>query len=704
MTAIAIQGGKIVLRDGKVGTGVECCCDDCDPPCRQCEHACLEATFSGFSGTSGDCDCADLNGTYLLTRGSGYRPRLRVQVFDEYGADAVIELDLAFDATNGTYYVDTASIEYAGVGYSENPTAQVIAVDGVIACNDPPVLSLAAARIEPPQQPNIQFLADGGQGVGARLQVTWSPENVTAGEETWSVGSFTIASGGRNFKDRDTLRLYASDRVLGRVAGVPFVGRVLVDRAEPVVDEFTVDTANGFGATFSHTWDETTITFDPADPAGSDNRYWHIDSFSVVDGGADYAVGEVIYYTLDGPHQTWLDVQGPYRIAEITSVDGNGAITGVSFNPPEESHIQSVGTISQIIIVEAGEYFGRGGVSSAQVIKGGTIWPSSPCLYSLCQSVTCGETTKCRRFSLLITATERTLTVTDDNFVLVSASLPAENNLCDDLTFTDQEAEPSDCTFGTVTVAEGACDAAPAVDVCCEPEGTCVTVGCGPPQPELRWVDSPSCGPPDAECNASLTAFYRKHCNLDNPNETSDYPFTEFGSETGFNSKDSTAFRQQGSQIDINYQYYLRDYDYVNSSFNPTGNSIGAFFSYSIRLTVVNCAWEISYVIITYESFISFPDNSCFMNRCFGSVDTQKSINDVTVPRGYCIDGSQERLAITFDIDGVTVGGSRFTFAADGSESVIESGENPELAPDITGLVQPMTFVIRPRICENPLP
>jgi hypothetical protein len=43
MTRITLQGGKLVLRDGKVGTEQACCCEKCEGPCdtnEECSPGC----------------------------------------------------------------------------------------------------------------------------------------------------------------------------------------------------------------------------------------------------------------------------------------------------------------------------------------------------------------------------------------------------------------------------------------------------------------------------------------------------------------------------------------------------------------------------------------------------------------------------------------------------------------------------------------
>lgn len=55
MTRITLQNGKLVLRDGKVGTGQACCCGGCSGPCsalNPCPQGCACDTSGSTSATS----------------------------------------------------------------------------------------------------------------------------------------------------------------------------------------------------------------------------------------------------------------------------------------------------------------------------------------------------------------------------------------------------------------------------------------------------------------------------------------------------------------------------------------------------------------------------------------------------------------------------------------------------------------------------
>ena len=85
MTAITIRDGKIVLRDGKVGTEQACCCDECSGPCDsagdcgtgcdcvngQCVGLCVETPNEIWTDCTEDCPNLDNCTTQCIPAGTG---------------------------------------------------------------------------------------------------------------------------------------------------------------------------------------------------------------------------------------------------------------------------------------------------------------------------------------------------------------------------------------------------------------------------------------------------------------------------------------------------------------------------------------------------------------------------------------------------------------------------------------------------------
>lgn len=706
MTKIAIQGGKVVLRDGKVGTGTDCCCEDCDPPCRRCEAACLTATFADFSGEVGDCDCADLNGTYLLTRGIGRRPRVRVRVIDADGVDAVITVTLDFDTTNGTYFVDTATLVKAGVNYSPDATVELTVLDGIIACNDPPILTLQFGRIAPPQPPAIAFETDVTQGGGAQFTADWQPVSTTAGAETWGINALTVVTGGRGYKDRDFLRIVLRTNKEAEYEVAAFEGVIVIDHAEPVLDDFQIDTVGGAGATFNHTWDINQDIFDLLDPLGVDGRYWYMDSLTIANGGTGYEVGDTITYTLSGRHDTWQDAEGPFFVATVLTVDVDGAITSLAFDPPEDSHFKTIGEIQSVVIEADGEYFRYDSLEGVTVTAGGTIWPTggaddSPCVYSLCQEVLCGEETKCRKITLDIQQNTRTLTVTHDDTVIASAELPAEGNPCDDMTFTSEDASEGGCEFGTVAISEGTCTGPPAEEVCC-PAEACVDT-CADPQAAMAlWADGMACSPADIACNETQRVLL---CDLNNAAQTTDAAFLP--DPTPYSSYIGNFIAQFGGSasnyIDLSFFHQVETGSPVDKPYTYITRAVG------IVAGIYGCSWYLWSVSDFIFTGIDRPGNfSEGFHYKYVTNPAATSPRDISNPvtridRGFCIAEEGDKIQVRVNATGVTFGGE---FSAFNSDTYFDGGDDVTELPTYDHiLAQPVSWVIRPRVgCWNPLP
>lgn len=87
MTSVATRAGKVILKNGKVGTETSCCCDQ------------------GGGGGEDECVCATLQANLVL----------RVTLTRKYGICGLIEFDNPFDVwvsgtltcEGGLFFVDT---------------------------------------------------------------------------------------------------------------------------------------------------------------------------------------------------------------------------------------------------------------------------------------------------------------------------------------------------------------------------------------------------------------------------------------------------------------------------------------------------------------------------------------------------------------------------------------------------------------------
>jgi hypothetical protein len=67
MTLITLQDGRLVLRDGQVGTEQACCCDTC-APCPDLESLCISVSLTDYEGTTHTADQDD----FIWSGGSGF--------------------------------------------------------------------------------------------------------------------------------------------------------------------------------------------------------------------------------------------------------------------------------------------------------------------------------------------------------------------------------------------------------------------------------------------------------------------------------------------------------------------------------------------------------------------------------------------------------------------------------------------------------
>jgi hypothetical protein len=495
VTRITLQDGKIVLRDGKVGTEEACCCGCA--ACPYCSASCLEIVLSGWSGSVSGCDCADINGTYLLSRGTGVAPTATVTVTDSTGSGAVIQATLAFNPATGTFFVTSATVISAGDDYSSEASAAVSLVGGTVECDKNPQLTLERENVEP----TTDFFLDVDDalgGAGDALTVVWAPENTTPGSETWKVDSVTVSNGGTGFDLWQTVRIPSSlinDPILPiDSTQSSLIGFTSVDRAVPVIASFSVvdafgNPSGGSGASFSVVWeiDDTTTDFLDSVQPGADNRFWRIVSVTVLNGGSGYAAGDVVRYTLNGRH---VDTGMANSAAADYVLDGLG-VSGGEFVVPTAYPLgagptlaKSNGTIQSVVITQPGEWYQQSGITGVIIDNPGSIVASGGsvdlpegalpgCAYTRCEQITCGEQEVCLSVSLVATEDSYILNVAINGEAVASASKSSEDASCDSIEFTSEDFEGPSCSPGTASVSAVACDTGPPEEACCDEEEKC---------------------------------------------------------------------------------------------------------------------------------------------------------------------------------------------------------------------------------------
>jgi hypothetical protein len=489
MTSITVQDGQIVLRDGAVGTGQACCCGCA--ACPYCSSGCVQVVLSDWSGSASGCDCADINGTYLLSRGAGAAPTATVTVTDSTGSGAVIQVTLAFNPATGTYFVASTTVVSAGDDYSSEASATVNIFGGTVECDKNPQLTLERENVEP----TTDFFLDVNDafgGAGDALTVVWAPENTTPGSETWKVGSVAVLNGGTGFDLWQAVSIPSSlinDPIRPVDSGQSsIIGFTSVDRAEPVIASFSVVDTNGnpsggSGASFSVAWEIDDVVTDFLDSVqpGADNRFWRVASAAVISGGSGYAAGDRVRYALSGRHVDYSmanSADADYELAGLTVVAGE--VTAVDFSLGSGPNLaKSNGTIQSVVITQPGEWYQQSGITGVIIDNPGSIVASGGsvdlpegalpgCAYTRCEEITCGEETACVSVSLVATDESHVLTVAVNGETVASASKPSAESSCSSIEFSSEDFTAGACTPGSASVSSAACDTGPQDDACCE--------------------------------------------------------------------------------------------------------------------------------------------------------------------------------------------------------------------------------------------
>lgn len=478
MTLITFQNGKPLLKsNGRIGTAQTCCCG-CDP-CSLCHSPCLSVTFSGFAGETEPCDeCDNLNGTYVLTRGEGYKPEIKLGIKAKTGYGAILTPTIAYDNADGSYSITGVTIDKAGTCYSSDASVVVKIIDGFVACGDDPLFAVTVDRTEPLLDLTAISDSISPPGTNAVLTPSFSPSVTTIGQETWEIGSVIVTSSGQDYDNLAAVQI----KTKGCTVQVsPASARVRTVVTIPAQDATYIETKAGSNATFSVSWSPASLPVFPA--AGHLDGIPHWYPVVSASGGSGYAVLDNIKVTLSDEHYSYTSQQqGDKIVGSVASVDANGAITGVS-TITTVLYYRSDGSIDSVEVIDGGEYFTPGGIESVEVLNPGTIWTNEACRHTLCELTECEygspAAPKCRKISLLSASDgfHVTVSLSPDDSVIYAASVAPEKNDCSKLAFDSKSVKSTVCTtVGTVAVTGITCPGPPPDDACCKPP--CETVFC----------------------------------------------------------------------------------------------------------------------------------------------------------------------------------------------------------------------------------
>jgi len=264
-------------------------------------------------------------------------------------------------------YTDGAAVTFS---YGANVTEQAAAV-----------ATIKTARATP----TITASVSGGSG--ASLTVTLSQSPTTPSDTAlWHVDSVTVADGGTGYTDGDAVTFTVTDGEQVTAAS----GTIATDagRENPNLTPYVWGvngTTGGSGAVLS-----ATMVSNEDDP-----ETWGVAAINVIDGGSGYEAGEYFWYSEFG---TGFASIPPYYLVEtdgwlITSVDGNGAITGVGldgyggigkfYKATGNGVIQSVTitgggdyykattSIARVVVTNGGQYYYYTGIPTGVTVTSG---------------------------------------------------------------------------------------------------------------------------------------------------------------------------------------------------------------------------------------------------------------------------------------------------------------------------------------------
>lgn len=155
--------------------------------------------------------------------------------------------------------------------------------------------------------------ASGGSGSGASMSVSLSSDTDACGVDRWSVASISV-SGGTGYHDGDAVTLTPAG---GDTTAAAASATIHTTRVAPTLSA-SVTSGTGTGATLSYST-STTTDYDGL-------TVWTISGLTITAGGSGYVVGDYVTVTVtDGEESLWS-----YFSAEVSAVDGSGAITAIS--------------------------------------------------------------------------------------------------------------------------------------------------------------------------------------------------------------------------------------------------------------------------------------------------------------------------------------------------------------------------------------
>lgn len=273
------------------------------------------------------------------------QPTLSASVSGGTGAILSVTTSLNIGSDPQTWGVSKVTVTGNTSGYTDD-TPVVFSYGDNVTEQTKAQAYIATARYEPTIKASVPV------GSGAILSVNLNEIIPTPPNgRVWTISSVTINNGGSGYVDQDGVIFTVTDGT----EATPASAFILTDRENPNLTPY-VWGANGVpagsGAVLTATMNQILDQ--------SDRPAWEVSNINIVNGGENYVVGEYIWYTELDPNG--IAGNPPYYVItidgwQITSVDNNGAITGLGIDPNIGSNgvfYKSYGIIEAVNFAENG--------------------------------------------------------------------------------------------------------------------------------------------------------------------------------------------------------------------------------------------------------------------------------------------------------------------------------------------------------------
>lgn len=301
MTNISLRNGRVVLKDGKVGTEQDCC--KLDPFCPECEEGWLPDSITVTFSNWPEDELVEGPPLIFLTTES---------CASDIGIVGFIPASGKVDSPGGTAgALSAASVTSGGAGHA------------------------ILGRVEP------TLTISGGSGTGADLDVVLDEvfDEFCELVPTYHIESVTVNDGGSGYVYGESLTV-TKDTEDTELQGAALT--LFTTISAPTITA-TIASSGGSGATVSVAVEESPDNF---------NR-WRVASVTITNGGTGYAVGDALEFSVDAAGGDIVDIPAYF---EVASVNGSGAVQSVS-TVDRGLYYNDDGVIASVSVGNAGSYF-----------------------------------------------------------------------------------------------------------------------------------------------------------------------------------------------------------------------------------------------------------------------------------------------------------------------------------------------------------